>query len=80
MTLLEIHSIEILWVININKEPPPGWGRQTLANTYNKLSIKKSFCHTLRFGVFTGFAKTLNSPKIVRKKTNFKDVLWVVEL
>ena len=58
MTLLEISSIEILWVININKESPSGSGGQTLANTYNKLSIKMSFCRTLRFGVFTGFAKT----------------------
>ena len=39
MTVLEISSIEILWVININKDYPSGWGGQTLANTYNKLSI-----------------------------------------
>ena len=39
MTVLEISSIEILWVININKNYPSGWGGQTLANTYNKLSI-----------------------------------------
>ena len=39
MTVLEISSIEILWVISINKDHPSGWGGQTLANTYNKLSI-----------------------------------------
>ena len=39
LTVLEISSIEILWVINIKKNYPSGWGGQTLANTYNKLSI-----------------------------------------
>ena len=35
-----------------------GVGGQTLANTYNKLSIKRSFLCTLHFGGVRGFAKT----------------------
>ena len=79
MTVLEISSIEILWVININKDYPTGWGGQTLANTYNKLSIKKSSCRTVCFGGLQAFQK----PKIFKKnvkKSILKDFLWAVEL
>ena len=39
LKLLEKNSMEILWIKSIFKDSPSGWGGQTLANTYNKLSI-----------------------------------------
>ena len=45
--------------MSINKGYPSGWGGQTLANTYNKLTIKWKYLYTT-FGVATGFSKTQN--------------------
>ena len=54
---LEKHSMEILWIICINKDSPSSWGGQTLANTYNTLSIKRHFCVSYILGVLQIFQK-----------------------
>ena len=62
------YSTLILWVKSINKEPPSGWGGQTLANTYNKLSIlsKPWIFHVL------GYLQAFSKPKILQNKLKLK--------
>ena len=74
LKLLEKSSMEILWVKSINKDSPSGWGGQTLANTYNKLSIKRNFCVSYILGVLQIFQK----PKISKKneKSQFSKIFY----
>ena len=58
-------------MICINKDSPSGWGGQTLANTYNKLSIKRNFCVSYILGVLQIFQKPKISKKIF-EKVNFQ--------
>ena len=54
---LKNNSTWKLWVKCINKDYPTGWVWQTLANTYNKLTIKLKFW-SFTFGGVPGFSKT----------------------
>ena len=68
MDIQENSLIIILWVKIINKDSLSGWGRQTLANTYNKLSIlsKPWIFHVL------GYLQAFSKPKILQNKLKLK--------
>ena len=68
MDISENSLIIILWVKCINKDYPTGWVWQTLANTYNKLTIlsKPWIFHVL------GYLQAFSKPKIYQNKLKLK--------
>ena len=61
-------STLILWVKSINKDSPSGWGGQTLANTYNKLSILSKLWIFYVLGYLQAFSK----PNFFKNKLKLK--------
>ena len=79
MDILENSLIIILWVKSIKESTQWGEGGQTLANTYNKLTIKWNFSVLYVMGVLEDFQKLKISKKNLKKSIS-KDFSQAVEV